>query len=55
MEKETIIKKLIKYNLNLLHRFLTFLHPLSTMPEEKTTVFTFARYKTLKIQPQPQA
>jgi hypothetical protein len=35
MEKETIIKKLIKYNLNLLHRFLTFLHPLSTMPEEK--------------------
>jgi hypothetical protein len=34
MEREAIIKKLIKYNLNLLHRFLTFLHPLSTMPEE---------------------
>jgi hypothetical protein len=34
MEKEIIIKKLIKYNLNLLQRFLTFLHPLSTMPEE---------------------
>jgi hypothetical protein len=34
MEREVIIKKLIKYNLNLLHRFLTFLHPLSTMPEE---------------------